>query len=171
MTCKQSIDDLVLAVFPSTRGFGYALFEGPHALVDWGVKNARCSQKNRESLQKLRELLAFYHPDVVVLEDYQGRGSRRAKRVQTLIKLTAALASQEGITAASFSRAEVRSRFGLNTKRKIAEAVVREFPELEPRLPPIRKIWMSEDPRMSIFDAVSLAITFFGIQSSAKRAA
>jgi hypothetical protein len=32
-------------------------------------------------------------------------------------------------------------------------------------LPPIRKIWMSEDRRMSIFDAVSLAVTFFRSKS------
>ena len=33
-----------------------------------------------------------------------------------------------------------------------------QFPELEKRLPRVRKPWMSEDERMSIFDAVALAI-------------
>ena len=59
----------------------------------------------------------------------------------------------------------------MTTKREIAEAIVREFPELEPRLPPVRKIWMSEDVRMSIFDAAALAITFFDKKSRANRAA
>ena len=134
-------------------------------------KAVRRRQKNLASLRKVRELLAFYRPDVVVLEDYQGRGSRRARRIQTLINLMTAHAARERISTASFSRSDVRASFGLTTKREIAEAIVREFPELEPRLPPVRKIWMSEDARMNIFDAAALAITFFDSKSRTKRAA
>jgi hypothetical protein len=171
MIHTRSNAELVLAVFPSTRGFGYAVFEGPDSLVDWGVKAVRSGQKNLECLRKVRELLAFYRPDALVLEDYQGRGSRRAKRIRMLINLMAAHATEERIPAASYSRSEVRASFGLTTKRRIAEAIVREFPELEPRLPPVRKIWMSEDVRMSIFDAAALAMTFFDTKGQLKRAA
>jgi hypothetical protein len=38
-------------------------------------------------------------------------------------------------------------------------------------MPPVRKIWMSEDRRMGIFDAVSLAVTFFHTKSRTRRAA
>jgi hypothetical protein len=157
MIHKRSSADLVFAVFPSARGFGYAVFEGPMSLVDWGVKGVRSIQKNAESLKKIRELFAFYRPDVVVLENCQGRGSRRAKRIQTH-------ATEERIATASFSRAEVRACFsstGSTTKRRIAESIAREFPELEPRLAPVRKIWMSEDSRMNIFDAAALGMTYF----------
>ena len=47
------------------------------------------------------------------------------------------------------------------TKQEIAIAIAERFPELAPRLPRSRKPWMSEDYRMSIFDAVALALTFF----------
>jgi hypothetical protein len=171
MTNRRSSAELVLAIFPSTKGFGYAVFEGPRSLVDWGVRAVRGRQKNLESLNGVRALLTFYRPDVLVLENYEGVGSRRAKRVRTLINLMAAQAARERMTTASFCRAEVRASFGLTTKRRIAEAIVREFPELEPRLPPVRKIWMSEDPRMSIFDAAALAMTFFDTRSRTKRAA
>jgi hypothetical protein len=160
---------LVCAIYPSTKGFGYAVFEGPSTLVDWGVKAVRGRPKNLSSLRKIRELLGFYCPDVLVLENYQGRGSRRAKRIQTLINLIAAHAAGKGITTASFSRANVRSSFSLTTKRDIAEAIGREFPELKPRLPPVRKIWMSEDVRMSIFDAMALAMTFFESKGRTKQ--
>ena len=171
MSGSRSIPQLVCAIYPSTRGFGYAVFEGPTSLIDWGVRAVRSRQKNLASLTKVRELLAFYRPDVLVLEDYQGRGSRRVKRIQILINLIAAHAAEERIATAFFSRADVRTCFGLITKREIAEAIVREFPELEPRLPPVRKIWMSEDVRMNIFDAGALAITFFENKSRAKHAA
>ena len=46
-------------------------------------------------------------------------------------------------------------------KQEIAIAIAEHFPELAPRLPRSRKPWMSEDYRMSIFDAVALALTFF----------
>ena len=171
MTHRRSSAQLVCAIYPSTRGFGYAVFEGPKSLVDWGVKAVLSRQKNLASLAKLRELLDFYRPDVLVLEDYQGRGSRRAKRVQTLINVIAAHTAEKRMTAASYSRADVRACFSLSTKREIAEAIAREFPELEPRLPPIRKISMSEDRRMNIFDAASLAMTFFHTKRQRKQPA
>jgi hypothetical protein len=171
MTHRRLSPELVLAVFPSTRGFGYAVFEGPTSRVDWGVKAVRRRQKNLASLRKIRELLAFYQPDALIVENYQGRGSRRAKRIQALINLMTAHAADQRIRTVSYSRSEVRASFGLTTKREIAEAIVREFPALEPRLPPVRKIWMSEDARMNIFDAAALAITFFDTKSRAKQAA
>jgi hypothetical protein len=171
MTRKRTSAELVLAVFPSTRGFGYAVLEGSRSLIDWGVKSARCPHKNLESIQKIRELLAFYRPDVLVLEDYEGPSSRRAKRIRTLINLVAAHAAEKEMSTAFFSRAAVRACFGLTTKRQIAEAIARRFPELEPRLPPVRRIWMSEDRPMGIFDAVSLAVTFFHNRRRTKQAA
>jgi hypothetical protein len=170
MIHTRSSPELVLVFFPSSRGLGYVVFEGPKSLIDWGVKSVRGPQKNRASLPKVRELLTFYRPDVVVLEDYDGNGSRRVKRIRTLIDLIAALAAKERMSTTSISRSEVRACFGLTTKREIAEAIVREFPELEPRLPPVRRIWMSEDRRMNIFDAAALALTFFDTTRRTKRA-
>jgi Holliday junction resolvasome RuvABC endonuclease subunit len=174
MIHKQSSRELVFAAFPSTRGFGYAVFEGPKSLVDWGVKSVRTRQKNLASIRKVRELIAFYRPDVLVIEDYDGLGSRRAKRIQNLINLMTAHAAEERIAIASLSRSEVRACFsstGSTTKRRIAESIAQEFPELEPRLPPVRRIWMSEDSRMNIFDAAAFGITFFHSRSRVKRAA
>jgi hypothetical protein len=47
------------------------------------------------------------------------------------------------------------------TKYEIAVAIGKRFPELAPRVPPFRKPWMSEDYRMSIFDAVALGLAIF----------
>ena len=48
------------------------------------------------------------------------------------------------------------------TKFAVAQALATQFPvELAARLPPKRRAWMSEDPRMDIFDAVSLAVAFW----------
>ena len=48
------------------------------------------------------------------------------------------------------------------TKQACAETLAAKFPvELASRLPPKRRPWMSEDPRMDIFDAVGLAAVFW----------
>jgi hypothetical protein len=170
MSRATSNETLVLSIFPSTKGFGFAVFEGPTVLVDWGVKGVRGTAKNREGLRKIRELLDFYGPDVITMR----AGSRRANRIQALIEQTTGEARRRGIARSLYSRADVRTCFSKSdalTKREIALSIATQFPELEPRLPPIRKIWMSEDARMSIFDAVALAITFFDSQTRAKRAA
>jgi hypothetical protein len=46
------------------------------------------------------------------------------------------------------------------TKNEIAEIVAKKFPELLQRVPPKRRTWMPEDHRMSIFEAVGLALAF-----------
>ncbi|MGH7993063.1 MAG: hypothetical protein ACREDQ_06080 [Limisphaerales bacterium] len=48
------------------------------------------------------------------------------------------------------------------TKQALAERLALKFPvELGSRLPPKRRAWMSEDPRMDIFDAVGLATVYW----------
>ncbi|PIQ59960.1 MAG: hypothetical protein COV99_12520 [Bacteroidetes bacterium CG12_big_fil_rev_8_21_14_0_65_60_17] len=44
------------------------------------------------------------------------------------------------------------------TKHQIAEIVAAYYTELRFQVPPPRKIWMSEDERMSIFSAVAMAM-------------
>jgi len=153
----------VLAVDPSTRGFGFAILEGPDRSIDWGVKETKVNKKRR-SLRFIAELIHRYQPSVLVVEDYTGKGSRRCRRVRELIEDISKLAVQQKIKVRNFSRLKVKQAFsesGTSNKYEIAIAIAKRFPELAPRLPRFRKPWMSEDYRMSIFDAVALAITFF----------
>jgi len=41
MSIKNEKVIRVLAIDPSTRGFGFAVLEGPSRLIDWGVKETR----------------------------------------------------------------------------------------------------------------------------------
>jgi len=51
--------------------------------------------------------------------------------------------------------------YGAETKYEIAQAVAGIIPAFKHRLPPIRKIWQSEDERQSLFDAASLGIAYY----------
>ena len=163
MTNHQTDDALILAIFPSVRGFGFALFHGAWAPLDWGFRHIE-GDKNENALDKAQSLIDAYAPDTLLLEDHAGEGSRRSARVEALIDELADLAEQKGITVARYSRDRIRecfAEFGATTKYEIAQAISRSLPEFPPQLPPERKIWLPEDYRMSIFDAVSLIFTHF----------
>ncbi len=153
----------VLGIDPATRGFGFILFEGSEYPIDWGTKEAR-EKKNVRCLKKISELIEFYHPDVIVLEDCAAKGARRCLRVQRLIEEIGKLASKQKIKVRRFSRTKVKvvfSESSATTKHQIAIRIAVLLPELERSLPPFRKPWMPEDERMSIFDAASFALTFY----------
>lgn len=152
----------VLALDPMSRGFGFAVLEGPTALVDWGIRNA-ANDNPRALLRKIKELIGLYHPDVIVIEDCRHDRSRRRQRVRAVIAQVAALATPE-TEVLLIPATVVRSFFGRNsviTKHQIATLVSEHFPELTQRLPPARKPWMPEDVRFAIFDAVAFGLTYF----------
>jgi Holliday junction resolvasome RuvABC endonuclease subunit len=154
-----------------TRGFGFAVFEGRKRLIDWGVAHVQ-ENKNAKCLQGVEELLTWYEPAVVVIEDATAEGSRRCPRVQRLLARIRASAEKRKVRTRAISRAEIRAAFfatGAANKDEIASAVAAGYPELGPRLPPRRKCWMSEDDRMSIFDAAALAVTFFELKGKQRR--
>lgn len=160
MTRTRTNERLILAVAPSTRGFGYAVFEG-NSLLDWGVKQVK-KDRNAGCVAKVQDLLEQYHPRKVVLEDFSAKTSRRALRIRELGEKLAELAPKHGAKVLSFPIEKVKRSFfpdGDGTKHRVAEVIASRFPnELGFRLPPKRKPWMSEDYRMDIFDAVALGM-------------
>lgn len=152
----------VLALDPMSRGFGFAVLEGPTNLVDWGIRNAP-NDDTRALLRKIRELSDLYHPDVIVIEDCGHNRSRRRERVRAVITQVAALNTRD-TEVQLIPAALVRSVFGAGravTKYQVAKLVAEHFPEVGYRLPPERKTWMPEDARFAIFDAVAFGLTFF----------
>ncbi|MEQ1854888.1 MAG: hypothetical protein ABL963_00360 [Longimicrobiales bacterium] len=148
----------VLAVDPSTKGFGFAVLEGGKRLVDWGVARV-WAQSDKEFLARVECLVERYRPAILVLEEV--KGGRRSVRTIRRLGLVAEHAIQSGLRLVQVPRSVVRAgleRYG-STRHELATAIARRFPELEPLLPPPRKPWMSEDERMNVFDAVLLALT------------
>jgi hypothetical protein len=143
----------VLAIAPSTRGFGFAVLEDSQTLVDWGVKTVQ-GDKNAGCVTKVKEMIDLYEPDQLVLQDYEAEDSRRSKRVRKLGKQLTALVQLHRVRLSSYPRAQVHQAI-LNdpagTKHALARALADRFPEeLGHRLPPKRRAWESEDHRMVI---------------------
>ena len=161
----------VLAIDPFTRGFGFVIFEGPERLIDWGIAHVR-ENKHRECLKRIEELVDHYSPNIIVLEDTAADGSRRCDRVRELLGDIPQLAGRHKIPTRRVSPSDVQEAFSssdASTKEQMAGALAAWYPELLPYLPPHRKCWMSEDVRISMFDAAALASAFFHFDSKRPR--
>jgi hypothetical protein len=154
----------ILAVAPLSRGLGYAVMEGPTRLVACGNK-AILRDKNAGSLAWVNRFIKFYQPDVLVLPDVTAADTRRAARIKTLHRKIVAWAGKQQLKVRLISVTQVRGKLlgdAKGTKFAVAQTLAEKFPvELASRLPPKRRPWMSEDPRMDIFDAVGLAAAFW----------
>lgn len=156
----------VLAIDPTTRGFGFAVFEGVERLIDWGVVSV-AADRNARCLTRLAGLLRRYTPDLLVVEDHTSRGCRRWRRIRDLLHRVHSIAREHGTKTRRISAAGVRRVFAdldTTTKHEIAGALASRYPELVPWLPPRRKPWDSEDERMGIFDAAAFAVAYFESQ-------
>jgi Holliday junction resolvasome RuvABC endonuclease subunit len=161
MTSANTNSKRVLAVDPTSRGFGFVVLESPATLVEWGNKVIR-QQHEATILTKVSKLIRHYLPDIIVFEDC--KGSRRGARVQSLLDGIGRLATAEGLESHRFPVAQVKKvfrAFHATTKHEIAHAVAHQLPDLASWLPRFRKPWMSEGYQMAIFDAAALALTYF----------
>ena len=163
MNQTNKIDFRILSIAPSYRGFGFAVLEGADTIMEAAYKTVK-GDKNAQALKKVEALIAHYQPGVVILEDTSAEGSRRWPRIRTLCKQIHKCAVARKVGVKLYSREQVMKAFlpdGQGTRHALAEIIANRFPEqLGPQLPPKRKFYMNEDPRMVIFDAVALAMIF-----------
>ncbi|MBI1784309.1 hypothetical protein HYR69_04120 [Candidatus Sumerlaeota bacterium] len=149
----------ILAIDPSTKGFGFVVLEAPEKLVDWGIKEAQ-GNKNAHCRRQISFLVDFYQPDLIVLEDIT-HGSRRCDRVRELILEIHEFGREHNLQTRSVSKADLRKTFestGATTKDDIAKVLAERFPELALRLPVPRRPWDGQNPNMAIFGAVGMAV-------------
>lgn len=154
----------VLAVSVTPRGFAFVLFEGPTTPFDWGIKEKRGLAKSARTFAAITKLVEYYHPAALVIESISPKGARRGPRIRALLGEVEQASRAAGIPVFHYSRADVRRVFaqdGVRTRPEIARAIASRIPAFAPKLPPLRKIWMSEDPKQSLFDAAALGTVFF----------
>lgn len=153
----------VLAISASPRGFAFVLFVGRATPFDWGIKETRGKHKNARAYLAIKKIIQKYNPATIVIEETDPKESRRGARIRALYRSIGWLAERGRRSVVRYSRAQVRETFAAEaarTRPEIARAVAGRIPAFRPRLPPERKIWMSEDPRQSLFDAAALGITY-----------
>jgi hypothetical protein len=144
----------VVAIDPTPRGFAFAAFEGRDELIDWGI--AYISERTQGNIrERFVEILDRNNPECLVIEE----SAREQKtNAMMLLKVIVAVAAERELPVIQITRTGVRKALQpARTKNEISKVLARLYPELESRLPRLRKPWQNEDERMDIFDAVSFA--------------
>lgn len=162
MSASQS--QLVMAIYPNTRGFAYVVFEGPLVPVDWGVSDVRGKRRNTTCIRRIGILLKRYAPDVVILRGGYDLLVKRGRRLNRLVGAIEQLVAKTGISSIQLTRAQIKGAFvhlRPPTRYAIVNSIARYIPDFQSYVPPVRKIWQREDRWMGLFDAAALAFTFY----------
>jgi hypothetical protein len=161
MIASMNNEKRILALDVRSRGFGYAVFEGPDRLLDWGGRGfPRGSKVVRvPASKKVGMLIDEFAPKTIVLKK---RLVRRTRRNAGLIRTVLTQAKKDGIRTRFLTRRFVQKAFAENgrNKHKVACALAAKFPELSPKLFSYRRCQDREDHRTTIFDAAALGVAY-----------
>lgn len=159
---------LVLAVHPTTNGFGWVLFEGALAPVIWGIASTK-DKRNSTAMRRYETLLNQYQPSVVVLEGF--KEARRGARIQELAQTMSGFAANRDVEVVVYSREFVSRNLTGDARAKrhaVARTVVDALPIFRRHMPPKRELWQSEHSRQCLFDAVALAMTHYAVSQPSR---
>ena len=163
MSNEIKINNIVFAVYPNANGFGYVYMENARKLIDFrAVKVSPIS--NLKIMNRIKQSINYLRPSIVIVQDPDGTSTRTGTRVRQLINKIVTYAHGEKLNVVQYSRDKIRDvfeQFGAITKYDISQILIKEFKELEHKLPKRRVLWTSEDRNMAIFDALSLALTWY----------
>lgn len=154
---------IVFAVYPNANGFGFVYMENARKLIDYGSVRVN-PISNGKIMGRIKRSLEYLRPSIVVVQEPDGLSSRTGSRVSRLVKRIAEFAANDNLKVVQYSRDQIREvfeQFGAVTKYEISQILLTEFKELETKSPKKRTLWASEDRNMAIFDALSLAITWY----------
>lgn len=156
----------LLALEIRAQKMGFAVFDGPTRLLDWGVGScAHPTHRLREIVAKrVGSLLFRYRPFAVVMRRDNHYSSQTTARLRISVGAIRREARRCGVKF-RLLRTKARKRFfvqlGYNTKYQVAQLIAELFEELSWMVPPKRKPWHSESYHTVVFDAVATGLVAF----------
>lgn len=140
----------VLAIAVATGKVSYVYLSGGR-LQDWGI-SLKVAKSSADLVGFVQELIEELKPDVFVTEKC-GKGCRKGDRAKALIRSVAEIASHNPVLDVSVQRPR-----GFPSKYEEAQALAKEYPEIEGYLPKQRRRIFDFEPRsMVLFEALALA--------------
>ncbi len=139
---------------------GYAVFEAPNRLLDYGA-----SRFDSPGVAKARvgTLLRTFHPSVAVLRRVRSRSTRQNTRWTCGLRIIRAELRRFSVPVKSVTERSLKQffkDFGCRNKFEVAALLARQYPELAWKLPRKRKSYEPEPWTMTYFDAISLGIIY-----------
>lgn len=139
----------ILSVAINQKRMGYVLLVNQQ-LKDWRTMT-KATESRAEAAAALQRLINDFRPDVVVTERVDAADCRSAF-VCGLKQALTRTAAQNYVLDVS-----VRRRSSHANKYAEANALADLYPELRPWVPPPRRAFDHQPPRLIIFDALALA--------------
>ena len=159
----------VLAIYPFSRGFAFAVLEAPLTWVDSGTK--RVVGRNGAAVWAAVEKLMSQHDAhlLAVERDVSATRSRESLRVLAEVLLAARRA---GLSAVRVPDTTVRVTMGLKEKATlydVAALLSEAFPQLRSQQLNRRQPWEAESERGKVFRAVGIGVGGLALRAQAKR--
>ena len=134
-----------LAVAVNSKRMGFVFFVG-NQLKDWRTMT-KPTQSPEDASEALEKLIEDYQPDVVVTEQVDENGSR----IGSLRRALCTCAEKRKVLDVSIKRRQLFAN-----KYEEAAWLADTYPSLKPWVPPKRRFFENEPPRMILFQATSL---------------
>src|SRR5438309_84200 len=105
----HSNEKRILAIDLRSRSFGFAVFEGPTRLLDWGVRSFRhgVNEPTIPASEKLAALMDDFSPSTIVLRNHNSDTKKRAEMRNALVRE----ATKRRIPIRLLSRGGVKTAF------------------------------------------------------------
>jgi hypothetical protein len=161
----------LLALDIRAQRLGFALFDGPTKLLDWGIRvYGGPSQRAGKAVEnRISSLLDSHAPSTLVIRRIHVHSPTTAQQLARIIKTIRVEARRRSAGVHVLSATAVKkffARSGLTTKHEIALTLAEWFEDIAWKLPQKKKTWQSERFNMVIFDAVATGACFFAVKDS-----
>jgi hypothetical protein len=146
----------ILGIASTTRGFAFAVTEGPRRLVSWGLR--RVPVATAKSVKTMNKVLLKARPLFVAFEREDSLKKRhRGKHFDAVVTRAC---DAHGIMILNMGSGQTHSLcMPRKSKWSLADTLAKLFPELRDKVPPRRKPWQSEDDRIGLFMALAAAVS------------
>lgn len=160
---RDFLDSRILAIALRSQRLGFVVTERSIELIHWGMiyYDGNEEASIAAAVKRVQVLFARFTPSRVAIERSHADRAPSLENLQWLYRCVRREASRRSIPVSMFTRIKVRKAFadfGVRSKDEIAALLARMFLELQPKLPPRRKLWQREHCSMPLFDAVALAV-------------
>lgn len=157
----MSANPLTVTIYPNAFGMGYVISESPKEIINYGIARVRPLSQDKY-VKRLLRFIKHYKPSLIILRGYHDTDGRISKRVIKVIDAFEQEAEKIELPIHKYSREDIKEvfkQFGHQSKYGISKTICSWYPELQERMPDIRKNTKAEHYQMGVFDAFALMLT------------
>lgn len=160
-----SSEPRVLAMVIRASRVGFVLFAGPKQILDWGTHSIpRAGPTATRSSMRILTLITSFTPSAIAVKLSRRKHDVDARFAQKFLRFIVDEARVRLTPTVQINEKDIKRAFQMfkgNSKYDRARSLVSVFPELDWKMPPVRKPWQSEPRAMMIFDAAAIGFAYW----------